>query len=251
MGRSTKWIDSQPDDSVEVVARRALEARLERLWHFLELSVSQPASETENVHQLRVSARRTAAAMEIFADWLPPRRGRWVRKQMKRVRKAAGEARDLDVLRMRWTDRVHEMPAGEGSLLLEQVKRRRRKAQRPIEEAYRRFVRKKFEQRATTFVERVRLRGEETATCDQRLGCLARVALGRLVVPYLQAARAELADALWASLPEDQLGLSLDDAVRRAWAKEAKRRMLDVEAGKLELLPGDEVMARLRTRAEE
>jgi CHAD domain-containing protein len=133
--------------------------------------------------------------MEIFADWLPPRRGRWVRKQLKRVRKAAGEARDLDVLRMRWTERVHEMPAGEGSLLLEQVKRRRRKAQWPIEEAYRRFVRKKFEYRAAKFVKRVRLRGEQAAGCDQRLGCLARGALGRLVVPFLQAARAELADA--------------------------------------------------------
>jgi CHAD domain-containing protein len=195
MGRSTKWIDSQPDDSVEDVARRAFEARLERLWHFLELSVSEPASETENVHQLRVFARRTAAAMEIFADWLPPRRGRWLRKQLRRVRKAAGEARDLDVLRMRWTERVHEMPAGEGSLLLEQVKRRRRKAQWPIEEAYRRFVRKKFEYRAAKFVKRVRLRGEQAAGCDQRLGCLARGALGRLVVPFLQAARAELADA--------------------------------------------------------
>ncbi len=195
MGRSTKWIDSQDDDSVEDVARRALEARLERLWHFLELSVSQQSSETENVHQLRVFARRTAAAMEIFADWLPRRRGRWVGKKLKRVRKAAGEARDLDVLRMRWTDRLHEIPAGQAALLLEHVKRRRRKAQRPIEDAYDKLLRKKFEHHAAQFVKRVRPRGENASQGDQRFGCLARVALGRLVVPYLQAARAEMADA--------------------------------------------------------
>lgn len=60
--------------------------------------------------------------------------------------------------------------------------------------------------------------------------------------------RAELADALWASLPDEQLGLPLDEAVQRAWANESRRRMLDVDAGRVELLPGDEVMARLGTR---
>ncbi|MEX0679329.1 MAG: CHAD domain-containing protein [Pirellulales bacterium] len=195
MGRNTKWIESQPDDSVEDVARRALEARLERLWHYLELSVRQQPSETEDVHQLRVFARRTAAAMEIFADWLPRRRGRWMSKKLKRIRKAAGEARDLDVLRMRWTERMHEMPSGQASLLLEQVKRRRRKGQWPIEDAYHRLVRNRFERRAAKFIKRVRLRTQDAAGCGQRLGCLARVALGRLVVPFLQAARAEMADA--------------------------------------------------------
>jgi CHAD domain-containing protein len=195
MGRNTKWIESQPDDSVDEVARRALEARLERLWHYLELSVCQPPSETENVHQLRVFTRRTAAAMEIFADWLPRRRGRWMRKQLKRVRKAAGEARDLDVLRMRWSDPARQMPAAQAALLLEQVKRHRRKAQWPIEDAYHKFVRKNFVRRTGKFVKRVRLRAAQPPACDQTLGCLARVALGRMVGPYLQAADAEMADA--------------------------------------------------------
>ena len=194
MGRSTKWIDSQSDDSVEDVARRALQARMERLWHFLALSVSQPPSDTENVHQLRVSARRTAAAMEIFAGWLPRRRGRWVGKKLKRVRKAAGEARDLDVLHIRWTNRLHEIPAGQADLLLQQVNRRRLKAQRPIEDAYNKLLRKRFEHRTVQFLKRVRPRGEHALQNDQRLGCLARVALGRLVVPYLRAARAEMTD---------------------------------------------------------
>jgi CHAD domain-containing protein len=195
MGRNTKWIEGQPDDSVEVVARRALEARLERLWHYLELSVLEPPSETENVHQLRVFARRAAAAMEIFDQWLPPRRGRWMRKQLKRLRKAAGEARDLDVLHMRWTDRLHEMPSGQAALLLEQVKRRRRKAQWPIEDVHHKLERKNFARRARKFVKRVRLRGDDPGGCDQRFGCLARVALGKLVEPFLAAAGAEMADA--------------------------------------------------------
>lgn len=194
MGRSAKWIDSRPGDSVEDVARRALEARLERLWHFLERAVSQPPSETENVHQLRVFARRTAAAMEIFADWLPRRRSRWIGKRLKRVRKAAGEARDLDVLHLRWSKRLRDIPEAQLGLLLEQVKRRRRKAQWPIEDVYYKLLRNKFEHRATKFVKRVRLRREDDSQCDGRISCLARVALGRLVVPYLQAARGEMSD---------------------------------------------------------
>ena len=62
--------------------------------------------------------------------------------------------------------------------------------------------------------------------------------------------RAQLADILWASLPEDQLDVPLDDEVRRAWADEAKRRLKDVDEGDVELLPGDEVMERLQAKME-
>ena len=92
MGRNSKWIDASPDDCTQRIAARALESRLERIGHYLARAVSEPRSETENVHQLRVFARRTAAALEIFDAWLPQRRGRWVSKQVKRVRKAAGAA---------------------------------------------------------------------------------------------------------------------------------------------------------------
>jgi len=195
MARSSKWIESRPDDRVEDVARRALEARLERLWHFLELAVLEPPSEAENVHQLRVYARRTAAAMEIFNDWLPRRRGRWMAKQLKRVRKAAGEARDLDVLHMRWTERRQEIPGDEAALLLDEVSSRRRDAQLPIEETFHKLARKRFPRRAEQFVKRIRLRTSAPGPCDERLDCLARAALGRLVVPYLKAAAAEMSDA--------------------------------------------------------
>ena len=194
MGRNTKWIDSQPDDPVEVVARRALESRLERLWYFLELAVDGSPGETENVHQLRVSTRRTATAMETFADWLPRRRGRWVRKKLKRVRQAAAQARDLDVLRMRWSVKLEPLGPNRSALLLEQIKRRRRKAQWPIEAAYHKLARKDFQRRVRKFVKRVHWRGEESAGCEQRMVCFARNSLRELVVPYLEAAAAEMTD---------------------------------------------------------
>ena len=94
MGRNSKWIEGRPDDSARQIARRAIEGRLERMWHYLELAVRAPRDETENVHQLRVFSRRATAAMDIFAAWLPRRRGQSMRKRLKSVRRAAGAARD-------------------------------------------------------------------------------------------------------------------------------------------------------------
>lgn len=194
MGRNSKWIDSEPRDSVRKIARRALEARLERVWYFLELAMRQPRSETENVHQLRVFARRAAAALETFEACLPPRRGRWMQKQVKRIRKAAGEARDLDVLWMRWVDRIGQMPSDQAALLLARVKLQRRNAQRPIDKVLKKLVRKRFRRKTAKFLRRLRGRGDNAA-CNEPFACMARVALGRLVAPYLCAAAAEMSDA--------------------------------------------------------
>lgn len=194
MGRNSKWIEGQPDDSTEQVARRVLAARLERIGHYLERAVREPKSETENVHQLRIFARRAASALEIFDAWLPPRRGRWMRKQVKRIRQAAGAARDFDVLRMRWSEPNERMPSAQAVLLLEQVKHCRREAQRPIEAIYRKLVEKRFARRTSRFLRRVRTRDGQRSVSEP-FACMARIALDRLVVPYLAAARAEMADA--------------------------------------------------------
>jgi CHAD domain-containing protein len=205
MGRNSKWIESQPGDAVVVVARRALSARLGRLWHYLERSVHDSSDEAENVHQLRVFTRRTAVAMDTFDDWLPKRRGRWLRKQLKRLRKAAGDARDLDVLRIRWTTELEHLPPNQAALLLEQVKRRRRKAQWPIEDAYHKLASKRFPRKARKLTKRLRYRGydeslakkesrENGSADNQQMKSLAVTSLRHLLVPYFAAAGAELHD---------------------------------------------------------
>ena len=55
----------------------------------------------EHVHQLRVATRRAMAALRIFELLLPRRRARKMKKQLKRIRRAAGDARNLDVLAAR------------------------------------------------------------------------------------------------------------------------------------------------------
>ena len=55
------------------------------------------AEDIESVHQMRVASRRLRNAMDLFEDVLPAGRyGKWL-KQIKRVTRALGAARDTDV----------------------------------------------------------------------------------------------------------------------------------------------------------
>jgi CHAD domain-containing protein len=99
MGPIRKWIDAiDPDASVCDAARRSLEARLMAVVHFLPLAAYHADQDSEHVHRLRVSTRRAGAALKLYDDWLPRKRARWVTKWLKKIRRTAGEARDLDVL---------------------------------------------------------------------------------------------------------------------------------------------------------
>jgi CHAD domain-containing protein len=194
MGSNSKWIDSHPNDSSRQVARRALASRLRRMWRYLRLAVERPCGETENIHQLRVFSRRAAAAMEIFEGSMPRRRGRWMRKQVKRVRKASGEARDLDVLLMRYAERLRRMPSGETALVLEEIKRRRTAAQQPVAAIHDKLAQRRFGPRISKLIARVHS-AASTEACGHEFACMARIALARLARPYLEAGEANLAGA--------------------------------------------------------
>jgi CHAD domain-containing protein len=111
MGPSSKWIDGIcPGCTVEDAARRSLEARLGAVAHWLPLAAHLAEHDIEHVHRLRVSTRRAVAAIRLYRDWLPPKQFRWMKKRLKKTRRAAGNARDLDVLADRlareWGDRA-------------------------------------------------------------------------------------------------------------------------------------------------
>ncbi|MEX2112890.1 MAG: CHAD domain-containing protein [Pirellulales bacterium] len=194
MGSNTKWIESRADEAASRVARRALKRHLARMWSYLELAVGQPAGEEEHVHQLRVFSRRAAAVMDAFACYLPRRRGRWLSKKLRKIRKAAGAARDLDVLLMRWSDYVRHTPSSHAALLLEQIKRHRQAAQGPIAEIYLKLARQQFNRRVKKLLKQVRAR-KSTGACGERFDCFARQAIQRVIGPYLRAAEGELHDA--------------------------------------------------------
>jgi len=193
MVRKGKWItDSSPDEPWEDVARRALEARLDLVRRFLTRA-ADAAEHTENVHQLRVATRRAMAAMQILDALLPPRRALWMNKQLKRIRQAAGNARDLDVL----ADRLRHRDAADSAAykeLLQRVERRRADAQQPIDKIRRKLGDKDFARRQAALLRRMRLRGKADRLVRPTFGQTACRALGLLVEDFFAAAAADFSD---------------------------------------------------------
>src|SRR2546423_3589961 len=110
MASSGKWIDGlHADSAVEDAARRSLEVRLATVAHYLPLAAHLAEHDIEHVHRLRVATRRAAAALKLYRDRLPQKDARWGKKQLRKIRRAAGEVRDLDVLiaRLRREDGAH------------------------------------------------------------------------------------------------------------------------------------------------
>src|SRR5262249_45024417 len=145
MSRKSKWIaaDSPEQPAVEVAAA-ALKNRLSAMWRCLPLAAEHANDDVEYVHQLRVSSRRAMIAVENFACFMPERKAEWFRKRIRKVRRAAGAARDLDVLAARLRARIGDQPSVAAQELLDCVAARRREAQPAIRKIYRRLREKGF-----------------------------------------------------------------------------------------------------------
>ncbi|HEY1785731.1 MAG TPA: CHAD domain-containing protein, partial [Pirellulales bacterium] len=165
MVRKTKWIESSAvEDRFDVVARRALEGRLDFVWHFLTRAAAAD-HQPEDVHQLRVATRRAMAALEIFQTLLPPRRTRKMKKQLKRIRRAAGGARDLDVLaaRLKKDQNCHDVDRG--AKLQQFVSRLRSRAQPAIKTLHVDLsANDRFVCRAQSLIARLRFRPADGST---------------------------------------------------------------------------------------
>ena len=109
-----KWIDGLHGDMpVNEAAQRTLSLRLGTARDRLPAAVFHADDDVEHVHQLRVSTRRAAAALRLFADCLPERMHKKTRKSLRALRRSAGEARDWDVFLAMLQSRVHRAPAKE------------------------------------------------------------------------------------------------------------------------------------------
>jgi CHAD domain-containing protein len=92
-------------------ARRILAARLAAVREAVPTAATW-STDVEPVHKLRVAARRATAALDTFFDLLSRKVYRKARKAIRRLRRAAGSARDADVfLAAVRTFSVHQSPA--------------------------------------------------------------------------------------------------------------------------------------------
>ncbi len=129
MSLNGKWIDGiRPDGSVCDAARASLAMRLAAVGYWLPLAADHADQDVEHVHRLRVSTRRAIAALKLYSDWLPAKPHRWLKKRLKKIRRAAGDARDLDVL----ADRILRHGGESAEPFLEEIAKRREAAQPAI-----------------------------------------------------------------------------------------------------------------------
>ncbi len=109
-----KWIEGlRPETPLADAARQALRARLEAVRQALPPAVREADRDPEHVHRLRVATRRADAALRIFRASLPEKVFKAARRRLRRIRRAAGAARDWDVFLLSLVERRPERPAAE------------------------------------------------------------------------------------------------------------------------------------------
>ncbi|MEX2188242.1 MAG: CHAD domain-containing protein [Pirellulales bacterium] len=187
MIETSKWVEcdapGQPAASVVVVA---LAGRLAVVSHYLEPSLADDVHEIERIHQLRVATRRSGAALAAFAEFLPPGKAKRMRRTLKRIRRAAGAARDIDVMADRYQSPSEAVSDPTHDWLWAFISDARRGARPAVEGIFRRYGRGKFTRQAERLVNRAGWRGEGD---EPTFAGLAAEQLGRAARDFFQIAR--------------------------------------------------------------
>jgi CHAD domain-containing protein len=199
MKRAGVWaVNDAGRTPVARVAARTLRKRLEAVWRELE-AACRPRHDPERVHQLRVATRRTIAALSAFRGVVPTKQRAWFEKRLRRIRRAAGSTRDLDVL----TDRLAGEATGEAKpaslaakaaaargRLLAMLARRRDVSRQPIRGVFDELAAADWPARVERLVEGVRRSGR-----DEPFATFGRRRFRRLVNRFFRRADRRLEDA--------------------------------------------------------
>jgi CHAD domain-containing protein len=195
MVRNDKWIEAESgNEPLSEVARRVISARLKTVCGWLPQAAEDGLHDGESVHQMRVATRRAMVALDLFAPLLSHRKCNWFRKHLKRIRKTAGPARDLDVMAKRLTVDVEHGsdPAMAAGLteLLDQVADARCDAQSEIVRLRRKLKRVSFSRRAKKLAGKVRWRDDDSP--EPTFHAAAAESMRMVVAEFFATAEAEL-----------------------------------------------------------
>ena len=180
---AAKWIEGIPADApATAAAENVLRARLRAAMDMIESVTRKTVKDPEYVHQLRVATRRATAALDCFRAWLEPTAFKKLRKRLRRIRRVAGEARDLDIFVSNLTQCQETSHSGIEVIrrLLSRADRDRKLARRRITELL--TSKKKLRQEARQVrksVHAVPSPAEFCQTQDNKNGALGKPALVR------------------------------------------------------------------------
>jgi CHAD domain-containing protein len=118
-------------------AVESLDCRLNEVRRLVPLAAHHAKEDSEYVHQLRISTREALAAIDAYAPLLPVKESESLGKSLRRIRSAAGKARDLDVMS---ASHRNSKPKCR-KWLIRLLRGRRKCAQRPLVRISKRFNR--------------------------------------------------------------------------------------------------------------
>jgi CHAD domain-containing protein len=193
MPRLEKWLTAVgPDAPVTRAARKALKVRLAAVEHFLK-QASQVSGHSEDdaeaVHQLRIWTRRATAALRLFAEVLPRRATKWLKRKLRSIRQTAGEARDCDVLAERLES--GDLPCLAPTAVHLRVRRKR--AEKELAKTYKTLVRsRKFRKKSDKLLKKIDTRGASKSSPRPAFGPWCREQLVPLVNELFRQAEGNL-----------------------------------------------------------
>ena len=129
----SKWNGKiKPGDSLEKIVAKSLNQRISAVRYYLRLAAQRPHEDSEYVHQLRAWSRRSVAALQLYRECLQKKHSVRLNKYLKKIRKAAGNARDYDVLIKKY--KVNDN--NETGRFVEFLQEKRELSQAPIEKIF-------------------------------------------------------------------------------------------------------------------
>ena len=126
-----------PDAPAIEAARGVLLKRISELKKPLRRMRARPGENPEHVHKLRVATRRLGAALRIFEPVLDTKQRKDLARAARRLRRAAGNARDLDVLESMILARLKSdaRPPGDALAVRRRIQTQRKRAYRKMVKA--------------------------------------------------------------------------------------------------------------------
>lgn len=193
---NNKWIpDFGPDTPLDEAAKIVIATRMETLAIHIFRVIRHPQQDPEDIHQLRVAARRATAAVDEFACCLPKTMLEQLRDRIRLLRRSAGDARDWDVFAamvQAKKEGVSDREIAGIDYLLGYSQGLRAAAQQGLEDACAEF--------GATELKRLSKRALESIRSSE-VGCerpttmgLARATLTSRVAEFLSAAEADTSD---------------------------------------------------------
>lgn len=192
---------SQSDASSSVA--RPLRAQLNAIWQLLKAAhkvgggPNRPPELLEPVHQLRVLSRRANESIKLFKKMLPAKPVEEMRGLLRRIRKAADEARDLDVMILSLEQNAAAMGSpedtGATASLVQTLGKSRVQAQERISEAIQLLSRIDFPAKIKRLADELESRAKADSLGAKKL---ARKALSKSARKFFEAGRADLTQDL-------------------------------------------------------